>query len=163
MQRADEIGAAFDIFSLHPIPAFAHDAKEPQLTTKPPLPSDRSFGLTFAAVFALLAGWMAYKGNGHWTASLIASAGFAVLALVIPRFLYPLNVAWMWFGGVLNRIVSPIVLGIIFFAVFTPVAMVFKLRGRDLLARKFEPSRPSYWLDRTPPGPDAERSFPRQF
>ena len=133
------------------------------MTTKPPLPSDRSFGLTFAAVFALLAGWLAYKANSYWMASLGASAGFAVLALVIPQVLRPLNVAWMWFGGVLHRIVSPVVLGIIFFGVFMPFALVFKLRGRDVLNRKFDPSQPSYWLHRTPPGPDAERSFPRQF
>ena len=133
------------------------------MTTKPPLPSDRSFGLTFAAVFALLAGWLAYKGNGYWVASLGVSAAFAMLAVVIAKLLHPLNVAWMWFGGVLHRIVSPMVLGIIYFGGFTPVALVFKLRGRDALNRKFESSRPSYWLHRTPPGPDAERSFPRQF
>jgi hypothetical protein len=133
------------------------------LTTKPPLPSDRSFGLTFAAVFALLAGWLAYKGNAYWVVCLGASAAFAVLAMAIARVLHPLNVAWMKFGGLLHRIVSPIVLGVIFFGVFTPVALIFKLRGRDALSRKFEPSQPSYWLHRTPPGPDAARSFPRQF
>ncbi len=137
--------------------------RELQLTTKPPLPSDRSFGLTFAAVFAVLAGWLAYKGNGNWTVFLGASAVFALLAMVLARVLRPLNVAWMWFGGLLHKVVSPIVLGIIFFGVFTPFALVFKLRGRDALNRKFESSRPSYWLHRTPPGPDAERSFPRQF
>lgn len=133
------------------------------MTTKPTLPSDRSFGLTFAAVFALLAGWLAYRGSVYWVASLGASAAFAVLAIAIARVLHPLNVAWMWFGGVLHRIVSPIVLGIIFFGVFTPVALIFKLRGRDALNRKFESAQPSYWVHRTPPGPDAERSFPRQF
>lgn len=133
------------------------------MTKKPPLPTDRSFGLTFAAVFALLAAWLLYRGSSHWMTSLGVSAAFALLALVFARVLHPLNVAWMWFGGVLNRIVSPIVLGIIYFGVFTPVALVFKVRGRDPLNRKFEPSKPSYWLDRTPPGPDAERSFPRQF
>lgn len=133
------------------------------MTTKPPLPTDRSFGLTFAGVFTVLAAWLAYKGSGHWIASLSVAAAFGLLALVFARILHPLNVAWMWFGGVLNRIVSPIVLGIIFFVVFTPVSLIFKLRGRDILSRKFEPSQPSYWLHRTPPGPDAERSFPRQF
>ena len=83
--------------------------------------------------------------------------------MVIAKVLHPLNVAWMWFGGVLHRIVSPIVLGIIFFGVFTPVALIFKLRGRDALNRRFESLQSSYWLHRTPPGPDAERSFPRQF
>ena len=111
----------------------------------------------------MLAAWLAYRGSHYWIASLGVAAAFGLLALVFARVLHPLNVAWMWFGGVLNRIVSPIVLGVIFFVVFTPVALVFNLRGRDILSRKFEPSRPSYWLHRTPPGPDAERSFPRQF
>jgi hypothetical protein len=96
-------------------------------------------------------------------ASLGVATAFAVLALLFARILHPLNVAWMWFGGILHRIVSPLMLGLIYFGVFTPVALFFRLRGRDVLNRKFEPSQPSYWLDRTPPGPDAERSFPRQF
>jgi hypothetical protein len=134
-----------------------------RLTAKPPLPTDRSFGLTFAVVFTLLAAWLYYKGSGHWMASLGVATAFAVLALLFARILHPLNVAWMWFGGILHRIVSPLMLGLIYFGVFTPVALFFRLRGRDVLNRKFEPSQPSYWLDRTPPGPDAERSFPRQF
>jgi hypothetical protein len=69
----------------------------------------------------------------------------------------------MWFGSILNRVVSPVVLGIIFFGMFAPIAFFFRLRGRDALNRSFEPSQASYWIQRTPPGPDAPRSFPRQF
>ena len=133
------------------------------MTSRPALPTDRSFGNTFAAVFALLAAWLAFHGNPYWKASLGASATFLLLANVAASLLHPLNVSWMWFGGMLNRIVSPIVLGIIYFMLFTPVALVFKLRRRDLLKRQFDESERSYWIDRTPPGPDAERSFPRQF
>lgn len=133
------------------------------MTSKAPLPSDRSFGLTFAVVFALLAAWLAYKGSDHWMPCLAVSAGFGAVALVAARVLRPLNSGWMWFGRQLNRIVSPIVLGIIFFGMFMPVALLFRLRGRDVLNRRFDPSTSSYWLHRTPPGPDAERSFPRQF
>jgi len=133
------------------------------LTSKPPMPTDRSFGLTFAAVFGLLAAWLAYRGSGYWLPSLMASATFAVLALVLARALHPLNVAWMWFGSILNRVVSPVALGIIFFGMFAPIAFFFRLRGRDALNRSFEPSQTSYWIHRTPPGPDAPRSFPRQF
>jgi hypothetical protein len=96
-------------------------------------------------------------------ASLGATGAFAALAVMFARVLHPLNVAWMWFGGLLGKIVSPVVLGIIFVVVFAPVGLLFKLRGRDLLNRTFDPAAPSYWLHRAPPGPDAERSFPRQF
>ena len=133
------------------------------MTAKPPLPTDRSFGLTFAAVFAVLTAWLVYTKSSFWLISLAVAAAFALLSLFADRLLHPLNVAWMWFGGVLNRIVSPVVLGVIFFLVFTPVALVFKVRGRDSMSRKFDPSLPTYWLQREPPGPDAPRSFPRQF
>ena len=131
--------------------------------TSKSLPSDRSFGLTFAAVFAVLAAWLAYRHGLHWMACLVTAAAFGLVAVTIPTVLHPLNVAWMWFGRLLNRIVSPVVLGLIYFIVFTPVALLFALRGRDPLNRKFDAARPSYWLDRTPPGPDATRSFPHQF
>ncbi len=127
------------------------------------MPTDRSFGLTFAAVFGLLAAWLAYRGSAYWLPSLVASASFALLALTLARVLHPLNVAWMWFGSILNRIVSPVVLGIIFFGVFTPISFLFRLRGRDAMNRSYSATGASYWIDRTPPGPDAPRSFPRQF
>lgn len=133
------------------------------MNKKPPLPSDRSFGLTFAAIFAIVAAWLLYRGSSNWWPWISLSISFGAGALLFSRLLHPLNVAWMWFGGLLNRIVSPIVLGIIFFGMFMPVALLFRLRGRDVLNRKFDSSKPSYWLHRTPPGPDAERSFPRQF
>jgi hypothetical protein len=130
---------------------------------KPALPSDRSFGLTFAVVFGLVTAWLVYRGIDVWIWTLGVAAGFAVLALIYPRVLHPLNVAWMWFGALLHRIVSPIILGVIFFGLFAPIAIVFRLRGRDVLNRKFEPAATSYWTARLPPGPDAERSFPRQY
>jgi Saxitoxin biosynthesis operon protein SxtJ len=133
------------------------------LTSKLHLPTDRSFGLTFAAVFSLLAAWLAYRDSVYWLPCLVVSAVFALLAFTFPRVLHPLNVAWMWIGSMLNRVVSPIVLGIIFFGMFMPVAFLFRLRGRDAMNRSFTPSANSYWIHRAPPGPDAPRSFPRQF
>jgi hypothetical protein len=68
----------------------------------------------------------------------------------------------MKFGELLNRVVSPIVMGVIFFAVFTPVAIVMRLAGRDALARGYERAAPSYWKRREPPGP-ADDSFRNLF
>jgi hypothetical protein len=76
--------------------------------------------------------------------------------------LHPLNVAWMRLAALLNRVVSPIVMGVMYFGVLTPVAAAMRLRGRDALHRKFEPGLASYWIERDPPGPDGS-SFPRQF
>jgi len=111
-----------------------------------PLPSNRSFGWTFTIVFALVA-LFAYP----W---LIAVAALtAAVTLTRAHWLMPLNRAWMKLGAVLHHVVSPLALGLIYFAVFTPVGLVMRLAGRDALSRRFEPARPTYWVRREPPGP----------
>jgi len=127
-----------------------------------PLPSDRSFGFTFTAVFALVGAWMAWKSRPYFAIPLGASGLFLLAALALPRVLHPLNVAWMRLALVLNRIVSPVVMGVIYFGVLTPVATAMRWRGRDVLHRQFNPGRASYWITRDPPGPEGS-SFPRQF
>jgi hypothetical protein len=143
--------------------AAAGTEKNPMTSSSPePLPSDRSFGLTFTAVFAVLGAWLAWKARPHFVIPLGASALFLLAALAFPRVLHPLNVAWMRLAALLNRVVSPIVMGVMYFGVLTPVAAAMRLRGRDALHRKFEPGLASYWIERDPPGPDGS-SFPRQF
>lgn len=126
------------------------------------LPSDRSFGFTFAVVFSLLGGWLWWKASRFGLPLVGVGAAFALVAMLLPRVLRPLNIAWMWFGALLNMIVSPVIMGLIFFLVFTPVSLFFRLTGRDALRRRFDRALPSYWLNRTPPGPDGA-SLPRQF
>ena len=143
-------------------------SKEPQiLTTGQPqtLPSERSFGLLFGVVFALLAayGWFFKSWPLAVLLSLVAIAvTFVLLGFVAPKVLSPLN--WLWFqlGQLLGKIVSPIVLGAIFFLMLTPVSLVTRLFGRDELRLKRKASQTSYWLDRAPPGPEPE-SFKNQF
>jgi hypothetical protein len=129
------------------------------------LPTERSFGLLFGAVFALLAayGWY-FKG---WSLPIVltsvgAAFAFVLLGFVAPKVLAPLN--WLWFqlGQLLGKIVSPVVLGAIFFLILTPVSLVSRLFGRDELRLKRKASQTSYWLDRAPPGP-APESFKNQF
>ena len=78
-----------------------------------------------------------------------------------PVFLTPFNKAWYQLGLFLGKVVSPIVLGVIFFIVITPVAIVMKLAGRDALKLRKQ-NISSYWIDRKPPGPEPE-SFKEQF
>lgn len=128
----------------------------------PPLPSDRSFGLTFAAVFALAAGWLLWTGRpGAVTGVGLAGVTLA-LALARPSLLHPLNRAWMRLGTLLHHVVSPLVLGAIYFLVFTPVAIGMRLAGRDALQRRFMPALRSYWIEREQPGPPPE-SLKNQF
>ena len=86
----------------------------------------------------------------------------AALTIVRPRWLAPLNRAWMRVGELLHRVVSPLVLGIIFYGVFTPDGLVMRLARRDPIKRRFEPGLPTYRVERDPPGP-ADDSFPEQF
>lgn len=126
------------------------------------LPSDRSFGLTFAAVFALLGGWMLWKSSPNAIVVFGIAAAFLVAALAFARVLHPLNVVWMRLGHLLNLVVSPLVMGVIFFGLLSPIAAIMRMRGRDVLQRNFDPARASYWIKREPPGPDGS-SFPRQY
>ena len=121
-----------------------------------PLPSNRSFGTVFTIFFALIAAYAFWKGHSwvRWPAGMSA----IVLAVTIfcPNLLAPFNRLWMQLGGLLHRIVSPIVLGLIFFGIFAPVGWGMRRAGRDALKRRFEPHRKTYWEDRQPPGPPAE-------
>jgi hypothetical protein len=127
------------------------------------MPSDRSFGLTFVVVFAIIAAWQAWADRpGIAYIFLGLSIAFLIATLTRPALLHGLNRAWMRFGALLHNVVNPLVLGGIYFLVFTPVALVMRLAGRDALRRKLDAEVKSYWIDRTPPGPPPD-SLPHQF
>ena len=119
------------------------------------LPSNRSFGWTFTVVFVLVA--VLFQ---PWLIALAAAT--ALVTLTRSQWLTPFNRAWMALGGALHRVVSPVILGLIFFGLFTPIGVVMRLAGRDAMKRAWEPARPSYWERREPPGP-AEDSFRDMF
>jgi len=130
---------------------------EPSIERGPaPESSDRSFGLVFAAVFAIIGCWPLLHGEPpRWWALAIAAA-FAVVALVRPQVLHPLNRLWLAFGRLLHKIVSPLVMGVIFFAAVTPTGWIMRLRGKDLLSLKRRPDLKSYWIRRAPEPPEPE-------
>jgi polyferredoxin len=128
------------------------------------LPSERRFGLLFTAVFALLGayGWWFKAFESFLTFSFVGiGLLFGLVSIFSPKILAPLNKAWFYLGQFLGRIVSPIVLGIIFFGILTPVGLITRLFGRDELRLK-RTKKDTYWVDRSPPGPQAE-SFKNQF
>ena len=128
----------------------------------PALPSDRSFGTLFTCVFALLGGYWWWRSNALFPWAFGASALTLLISLGAPGWLAPANRAWMKLAEVLNRVVSPIVLGAMFFLVLTPVAVAMRVIGRDAMKRRFEPAASTYWVERDPPGPDPA-GFPDQF
>jgi len=128
--------------------------------------SERAFGLVFAVVFLLIALWPLFeRASAHGSPRAWAigvAAAFALCAWLAPRVLAPLNRLWFRFGELLHRIVSPIALGVIFFGVITPYALVMRIFGRDALLLRKRSARPSYWVRREPPGPPPG-SFDNQF
>ncbi|MDP6031353.1 MAG: SxtJ family membrane protein [Alphaproteobacteria bacterium] len=124
--------------------------------------SPRGFGIVFAAVFAVIGLWPMTDGEGARVWALVLGAAFLVLALMRPSLLAPLNRIWLGLGAVLHRIVNPLVMGLMFFAVITPMALILKLVGKNLLHRCFSPDAQSYWIPRQPPGPEPQ-SMRNQF
>ncbi len=112
------------------------------------LPSNRNFGFFFTFVFAVAAAYFYYTENIVWAYVFVAAASiFLLITLIKNDALLPLNKLWMRFGLLLGMIVSPIVLGIIFFGLFTPIAMLMRLSGRDELRLKFT-QKASHWIPR---------------
>jgi hypothetical protein len=124
--------------------------------------SERSFGLVFAAVFLVIAALPLAFGGGVRLWSLGVAALFALAALAAPRVLAPLNRVWLKFGLLLHRVVSPIVLGIMFFLVITPIGLLMRALGKDPLRLRFDRGAATYWIAREPPGPPPD-SFTDQF
>lgn len=115
--------------------------------------SNRSLGLVFAAFFVIIGLLPLLKGGGLRLWALVVSGVFLLAALAFPSVLAPLNRLWTRFGLLLHKIVSPIVLGIMFYLVITPTGLLMRVLGKDLLRLKFERRAGSYWIERTPPGP----------
>jgi hypothetical protein len=126
------------------------------------LPSNRSFGWTFTGIFVLAGLYGAWRGGPELTALLLLALATAIVTIMKDSWLTPLNRAWMSFGELLGRVVSPVVLGAMFFVVFTPVALLMRAFGRDAMYRRFEPAAKSYWVRRDPPGP-ADDSYRNMF
>ena len=127
-----------------------------------PASSNRNFGLVFAGFFGVLAlhGWYVGRSSTPWLVG--AAVILAGIALVAPRILAWPNWLWQKLALALHAVVSPVVLAIMFFAVLTPMAAIMRLAGKDPMRRRRDPTAPSYWITRQPPGP-APDSMRHQF
>jgi len=120
--------------------------------------SNRSFGIVFFVVFLLIALYpLIYNGEIRlW--SLLISFIFLILGLLNSKVLTPLNKIWFKFGILLGKIVSPIILGIIFFFVVTPIGLIMRILGKDLLNLKFNANK-SYWIEKRGPKSKMKNQF----
>jgi hypothetical protein len=131
----------------------AHETLDRDDDVKPG--SERGFGLVMAAAGTVIAAFQAWGGAWRWAAVWLAvAAAFAALALVRPALLAPLNRLWFRFGLLLHKVVSPLVMGLIFFAVVTPIGLLMRLLGQRPLALGFDKAAASYWTPRADGRPE---------
>jgi len=110
--------------------------------------SDRAFGLLFGALAGVLALLALWKGRGSAYGWAIVAALFFAAALFAPALLGPLNRTWQRFALLLSKLTTPIVMGLLFFLVLTPLGIAMRLAGKDPLRLRFAPDSRSYWLSR---------------
>ena len=122
------------------------------------LSSNRSFGLVFFVVFLVIALYPLTHNGEIRVWSVIISLIFLVLGLLNSKILTPLNKLWFKFGMFLGKIISPIIMGIIFFLVVTPIGLLMRLLGKDLINLKYNNNK-SYWIEKTGPKSKMKNQF----
>ena len=120
--------------------------------------SNRSFGIVFFIVFSLIALYPLLKGNDLRIWSLIISFIFLILGLINSKILTPLNRLWFKFGLLLGKFISPLIMGIIFFIVVTPIGIIMRLLKKDLLNLKYN-KKETYWIDKSGPKSKMKNQF----
>ena len=120
--------------------------------------SNRSFGIVFFVVFILIGFYPLLKDGNLNIISILIGIIFLILGVLNSRFLTPLNKIWFKFGIFLGQIISPIVMGIIFFLVVTPIAFIMRVLGKDVLKLKKNTDN-SYWIKKT----DLKSKMKNQF
>ena len=111
------------------------------------LPTNRNFGFVFFVVFFVIALWPVLNGEDLRIWSILISLIFLFLGIINSKILTPLNIIWMKFGLILGGIVSPVIMGIIFFGVVTPIGLLMRLFKKDLLNLRMNNEK-SYWIEK---------------
>jgi len=124
-------------------------------------PSDRNFGLVFTAAFLFFGLWPLRHGRPVRLWCLLLSAAFLLITAVRPALLHSLNLVWTRCGILMGKVVNPVVTGLLFYLVFTPVAIVLRWLGKDLLGLARDPAATTYWIRRPESG--GETSMTNQF
>ena len=120
--------------------------------------SNRSFGIVFSIAFLLISLYPLINGENLRLWALIISIVFFVLGIINSNLLKPLNKLWFKFGLLLGKIISPIIMGMIFFVVVTPIAILMRLLRKDLLNLKFNKNN-TYWIKKSGPKSKMKNQF----
>ena len=113
-----------------------------------PQSSNRSFGLLFFVVFLIIGFWPLKNSENLNIYFLTASVIFLLLGLINSKLLSPLNKSWIKLGEILGTIIAPIVMVLVYFVILTPVSLIVRIFGKDLLGLKFLKDKETYWIKR---------------
>lgn len=131
-------------------------------TEGPKVPTGKELGLVFSAFFLFLSFTPLLKGKPFRFSTLWLAILFFLLAFLFPKALHPLGKIWLKLGLVMHRVMNPLILGIVFYVILSPMAALLRLFGKTFLQLGWDKDRKSYWIERDPPGPDPQ-SFGQQF
>jgi hypothetical protein len=129
-----------------------HEDYTPRIA--PRMSSDRSFGWVFTAFFVVVGCLPLRHHRPVHIWALVVSGGLLAITLTRPSLLHFGNVAWRRLGLLLGAVVNPIVMGVLFFGVVTPMALLMRWMSKDVLRLRWDAQVRTYWLPRQPPGPD---------
>jgi hypothetical protein len=117
----------------------------------------RKFGILFSVVGAVATAYLLFKGSPHWPWSIVAGVFFLGTGYFAYPVLKPFYIGWMKFAQVLAWVNTRILLGVFFYVVLTPIGVIMRLFGKDLLEEKLQPSAKTYWIKREPEPFDPKR------
>ena len=120
--------------------------------------SNKSFGIVFFFVFLLISLYPLIINENIRLWSLVVSLIFLILGILNSKFLSPLNKLWFKFGILIGKIISPIIMGIIFFLVVTPTGLIMRLLKKDVLNLNFKNYK-SYWIEKSGPKSKMKNQF----
>ena len=110
--------------------------------------SNRSFGLLFFIVFIVVGLWPAIKGETANIYLILISLFFLIFGLINSKILSPFNKAWIKLGEILGLIIAPIIMALVYFIILTPISLIVRMLGKDLLGLKFLKKQDTYWTKR---------------
>ena len=124
--------------------------------------SDRSFGLIVGGILVAIGTYQYFTDSSIYGWTMAPGMVLVALGAIRPGLLHPLNVAWMRLGLLLGKIVTPVIMLLVFVISIIPTGLILRLFGKDLLRLKKTTTESSYWIERSPPGP-APESLKDQF
>ena len=110
--------------------------------------SNKSFGLLFFVVFLIIGLWPLKNGESLNFYFITVSVVFLILGLLNSKLLSPLNKSWIKLGEILGIIIAPIVMALVYFVILTPISIIVRVFGKDLLGLKFFKEKDTYWIKR---------------